>query len=60
MTGSRGYALVDDGQTAALAGAARGVLADGGALVLECHAEGAAALAGLLDVLGSRPGYDHA
>ena len=41
-------ALVGDGQTEALADAARGVLAPGGWLVLECHGERAGEVAALL------------
>src|SRR5690606_24234938 len=45
-------ALVDEGQTAALAAAARDVLAPGGALVLEAHEERTGELAALLGELG--------
>ena len=45
-------ALVDEGQTAALACAALAVLAPGGRLVLEVHAEGAAEVARLLEHAG--------
>ena len=45
-------ALVGDGQTEELARAARGVLGPGGTIVLECHAEGAAAIVTVLDGLG--------
>jgi release factor glutamine methyltransferase len=45
-------ALLDEGQTAELARAARAVLGPGGALVLECHADAAAAVASLLAGLG--------
>jgi release factor glutamine methyltransferase len=45
-------ALVDDGQTTALAHAALGVLAPGGHLVLEVHEAGAAEIACLLEEAG--------
>jgi release factor glutamine methyltransferase len=45
-------ALRDDGQTNALAAAAAGVLAPGGALVLECHEEQTEAVAAGLGELG--------
>ncbi|HUY71065.1 MAG TPA: peptide chain release factor N(5)-glutamine methyltransferase [Gaiellaceae bacterium] len=45
-------ALLDEGQTAALARAARRVLGPGAAIVLECHAYRAAEVGSLLDRLG--------
>jgi release factor glutamine methyltransferase len=45
-------ALVEAGQTERLARAALGVLSPGGAIVLECHADGAAGVAALLAGLG--------